>query len=174
MTTTITPAEFAGLRKQGKAGPLIDVRTPAEFEASHAEGARLVPLADLEPVAVMASEQHPPDQRLYIICKSGGRSAKACEKFEAAGYTNAVSIEGGMQAWEKAGLPLVRGRKMVSLERQVRIVAGSLVVVGVALGVLAHPGFLALAGVVGAGLVFAGVTDTCGMGMMLAKMPWNR
>ena len=73
-----------------------------------------------------------------------------------------------------AGLPVVRGKKAVSLERQVRIAAGSLVVIGVALGLLVHPVLFGLSGFVGAGLVFAGVTDTCGMGMMLARMPWNR
>ena len=174
MTATITPQEFVQLRAQGKAGPLIDVRNPAEFGEVHAEGAHLVPLDVLDPAAVMASEKPQPDQSLYLICKSGGRSAKACQKFEAAGFANARSIQGGTEAWEKAGLPVVRGKKVVSLERQVRIAAGSLVVLGIALGLLVHPWFLALSGFVGAGLVFSGVTDTCGMGLMLAKMPWNR
>ena len=91
-----------------------------------------------------------------------------------AGVENLFSVEGGTLAWEKAGLPVVRGREVISLERQVRIAAGLLVVLGVMLGWLVHPGFLALSAFVGAGLVFAGLTDTCGMGLMLAKMPWNR
>ena len=85
-----------------------------------------------------------------------------------------VNVEGGTLAWEQAGLPVVRGKKAMSLERQVRIAAGSLVVLGTALGAFVHPGFLGLSAFVGAGLVFAGVTDTCGMGMVLARMPWNR
>ena len=105
---------------------------------------------------------------------AGRGAAKACEKFVAAGFTNVVNVEGGVLAWEQAGLPVVRGKKAMSLERQVRIAAGSLVVLGSALGFFVHPYFMAVPAFVGAGLVFAGVTDTCGMGMMLARMPWNQ
>jgi hypothetical protein len=83
-------------------------------------------------------------------------------------------VQGGVQAWEAAGLPLNRGRKTLSLERQVRIIAGALVVVGAVLGYLVHPAWVGLSGFVGAGLVFAGITDTCGMAMVLARMPWNQ
>ena len=85
-----------------------------------------------------------------------------------------VNVEGGTLACEQAGLPVERGRKTMSLERQVRITAGSLVVIGTVLGRFVHPGFYGLSAFVGAGLVFAGVTDTCGMGMLLARMPWNQ
>jgi hypothetical protein len=77
-------------------------------------------------------------------------------------------------AWEAAGLPVTRGKKVLSLERQVRVAAGLLVLTGVILGTWVHPGFHGLAGFVGAGLVFAGLTDWCGMAMLLAKMPWNQ
>ena len=171
---TITPGELEGLRSRGEAVELIDVRTPVEYREVRAEPARLVPLDGLDPEAVMRSRNGPKDHPLYTICRSGSRGRQAAEKFHAAGYTNVVNVEGGTLAWEKAGLPVVRGQKAVSLERQVRIAAGSLVVLGTALGAFVHPAFLGLAGFVGAGLVFAGVTDTCGMGMMLARMPWNR
>jgi hypothetical protein len=85
-----------------------------------------------------------------------------------------VNIEGGTMAWTTANLPVVRGKKTISLERQVRIAAGSLVVIGCTLGFFVHPLGYVLATFIGAGLVFAGVTDTCGMGMLLARMPWNR
>jgi hypothetical protein len=85
-----------------------------------------------------------------------------------------VNVEGGTQAWDEAGLPVVRGQKAISLERQVRIAAGSLVLLGALLGYFAHPYWIALSAFVGAGLVFAGITDTCGMGMLLARMPWNQ
>jgi rhodanese-related sulfurtransferase len=111
---------------------------------------------------------------LYVICRSGNRSSKACQKFIDAGYTNVVNVEGGTSAWDAAGLPVVRGKKAMSLERQVRIAAGFLVLLGTVLGFLLHPYFLAVPAFVGAGLMFAGITDTCGMGMLLAKMPWNR
>jgi rhodanese-related sulfurtransferase len=86
----------------------------------------------------------------------------------------AVVVAGGTNAWAAAGLPVIRGRKSISIERQVRIVAGSLVVIGFLLGWFVHRGFFGLAGLVGAGLVFAGVTDICGMAIVLAKAPWNR
>jgi rhodanese-related sulfurtransferase len=110
---------------------------------------------------------------LYLICRSGARGNQACEKFLKAGFANVVNVDGGTLACQDAGLPLVRGQKTISLERQVRIAAGSLVLLGIGLGWLVHPYLLGLSAFVGAGLVFAGVTDTCGMGMLLARMPWN-
>jgi rhodanese-related sulfurtransferase len=98
----------------------------------------------------------------------------ACDKLLAAGFTNVVNIEGGTLACEQAGLPVVRGQKTISLERQVRIAAGSLVLIGVVLSLQVHPYWIGLSAFVGAGLVFAGITDTCGMGMILARMPWNQ
>jgi len=172
--TTITPGELERLRREGCAVDLLDVRTPAEYRESHAEGARLVPLNALDPTKVMEARQGEAGEPLYLICQSGARSRQAAERFLAAGFTNVVSVEGGTSAWEQAGLPVIRGKKTVSLERQVRIAAGSLVLLGTLLGVLVHPGFLGLSAFVGAGLVFAGVTDTCGMGMLLARMPWNQ
>jgi rhodanese-related sulfurtransferase len=172
--TTITPREVEELRRRGQAVDLIDVRTPVEFREVHAEAARSVPLDRLDPGSVMEDRRGPKDDPVYVICRSGSRGRQACERFRAAGFANVVNVEGGTLAWEQAGLPVVRGRKAVSLERQVRIAAGSLVVLGTALGVLVHPAFFGLAAFVGAGLVFAGVTDTCGMGMILARMPWNR
>ncbi|AGA24876.1 rhodanese-like domain-containing protein [Singulisphaera acidiphila] len=171
---TIRPTELEELRRRGNPVDLIDVRTPAEYREVHAEPARLVPLETLDPRAIMEARDTPTDATVYTICRSGSRGRSAAEKFHAAGFTNVVNVEGGTLAWEQAGLPVVRGEKTVSLERQVRIAAGSLVVLGTALGAFVHPGFLGLAAFVGAGLVFAGVTDTCGMGMILARMPWNR
>jgi rhodanese-related sulfurtransferase len=171
---TITPCELAELAKQGQTVDLIDVRTPAEYRELHAGPARLIPLDSLEPDAVMASRGEAADQPLYFICRSGSRGKQACAKFVAAGYRNVVNVEGGTLAWEQAGLAVVRGEKTISLERQVRIAAGSLVVLNTALGAFVHPAFLGLSAFVGAGRVFAGVTDTCGMGMLLARMPWNR
>jgi rhodanese-related sulfurtransferase len=170
---TITPQEFQKLRQTGKSVELIDVRTPMEFAEIHAEGASLKPLDQLDPQAIAAQRNGSKEEALYVICRSGSRAAKACEKLQTAGL-NVVSVEGGTQAWEQAGLPVVRGKKTISLERQVRIAAGLLVVLGVTLGWFVHPVFYGLAAFVGAGLVFAGVTDTCGMGLMLAKAPWNR
>ena len=170
---TITPKELAE-RNESQPVELIDVRTPAEFREVHATIARNLPLDALDPDAVMAQRNGSGDEPLYLICKSGGRSAKACEKFIQSGFSNVVSVDGGTTAWVDAGLDVVRGKKTISLERQVRIVAGFLVLVGALLGFFVHPYFVALSAFIGAGLVFAGITDTCGMGMMLAKMPWNQ
>lgn len=171
---TISPQELARKHKDGERIDLIDVRTPIEYREVHCAFARNVPLNELDPAGEISKRAEATDQPLYIICKSGGRGKQACAKFSAAGYTNVVNVEGGTQAWAEAGLPVVRGKKAISLERQVRIAAGMLVLVGVGLGAFVEQAFLGLAGFVGAGLVFAGVTDTCGMGLMLARMPWNQ
>jgi rhodanese-related sulfurtransferase len=171
---TITPRELEDLRRRGRAVELIDVRTPVEYREVHAEAARSIPLDRLDPRAVIEARNGTTEEPLYTICRTGSRGRQACEAFHAAGFSNVVNVEGGTMAWEKAGLPVVRGKKAMSLERQVRIAAGSLVVIGTTLGAFVHPAFLGLSAFVGAGLVFAGVTDTCGMGMILARMPWNR
>lgn len=170
---TIPPKELAARKERGEACDLIDVRTPVEFREVHVTFARNEPLDRLDPTALMKARNGATQQPLYVICKSGNRANQACEKFVAAGFTNIVNVEGGTSAWEQTGLPVVRGKKAVSLERQVRIAAGLLVLIGVALSFV-HPYWIGLSAFVGAGLVFAGVTDTCGMGMILARMPWNQ
>ncbi len=170
---SISPREFAKLRRENHRIDLIDVRTPVEYREVHVDVARNMPLDRLDVEAVLRSRAES-DGPLYLICRSGTRSRQACERFAAAGFANAVYVEGGTSACAEAGLPVIRGRKAISLERQVRIAAGSLVLLGAALAWLVHPAFLGLAAFIGAGLLFAGITDTCGMGMLLARMPWNR
>jgi rhodanese-related sulfurtransferase len=177
MVTTISPALLADLRRRGEALTLIDVRTPAEFGEVHVDCARNIPLDRLDAREIATIRGAGP---VYFVCKSGGRSQKACEKMLAAGVADVVSVEGGTAACEAAGMPVVRGRKAMSLERQVRIAAGSLVAIGAALAAFGPQDSAwrligaGLAGFVGCGLVFAGITDTCGMAMLLARMPWNR
>jgi rhodanese-related sulfurtransferase len=173
IVTTISPRQLADLCQSGHV-EIIDVRTPAEYRELHAEYARNVPLDRLDPAALMQSRNGSRDGPLYLICRSGSRGRQACEKFLAAGFTNVVNVEGGTLAWAECGLAVVRGKKAISLERQVRIAAGSLVLLGALLGWLVHPALVGLSAFVGAGLVFAGVTDTCGMGLLLARMPWNQ
>ncbi|MCA9124607.1 MAG: rhodanese-like domain-containing protein [Planctomycetaceae bacterium] len=171
---TITPKELEALRQKGETIDLIDVRTPVEFREVHAEHARNIPLDVFDPDSVMSNRNGSSDKPLYVICRSGSRAAKACEKLAACGHRNIINVEGGTLAWEQAGLPVKRGKKAMSLERQVRIAAGFLVLLGVVLGFAVHPAFYGLSGFVGAGLMFAGITDTCAMGMLIAKMPWNQ
>jgi rhodanese-related sulfurtransferase len=173
-TRTISPVELYGICQGGKTVELIDVRTPAEYRAVHASMARLEPLEALDPKAVIANRALG-DEPLYVICRSGSRAQKACDAFAAAGYGDrVVNVEGGTLGWEQAGLPVVRGKSIISLERQLRIVIGTLVLLGTVLGAFVSPWFLLLAGFCGAGLVFAGITDICPMAMTLARMPWNQ
>ncbi len=170
---TISSKQLFELHQAGTEIELIDVRTPVEFREVHVTLARNVPLDRLHPAELTAG-RNSSSQPLYIICRSGNRSRQACEMFHAAGVTNVFSVDGGTQAWDQAGLPVVRGKKAISLDRQVRIAAGSLVVIGVMLGASVHAYWYGLSAFVGAGLVFAGITDTCGMGMLLSRMPWNQ
>ena len=173
MTATISPQELAEIRSAGKQVELLDVRTPVEFREIHVDFAHNVPLDRLDAQTLMAERNGSAREPVYVICRSGSRGKQACEKLAAAGL-NGVNVEGGTLAWEAAGLPVVRGQKAISLERQVRIVAGFLVLVGAVLAIAVHPYFAGLSAFIGAGLMFAGITDTCGMAMLLAKMPWNQ
>ncbi len=171
-TPTISVSEASAAVTNGR-GTLIDVRTPAEFREVHAAGARLVSLDILSRQEIEAARGSTPGP-VYLICASGIRATKAAAELQIAGVLDAQVVEGGTTAWVSAGLPVVRGKKTISIERQVRIGAGSLVLTGTLLGWLVNPLFYLLAGFVGAGLVFAGVTDICGMAIVLAKAPWNR
>jgi rhodanese-related sulfurtransferase len=167
---TITPVELGKILTAQPSTPVIDVRTPVEFAEVHVPQARNVPLNELKP----GSLQLQTDQPVYLLCRNGGRATKAADKFARAGFEQPFVVEGGTLGWIAANLPVTRGlTRVISLERQVRIVAGSLVLIGVVLGWLVHRDFFGLSAFVGAGLVFAGITDFCGMGLLLAKLPWN-
>ncbi|MEY4667445.1 MAG: inner membrane protein YgaP [Pseudomonadota bacterium] len=168
---TIGTTSPQAVRDQQSEALLLDVRTPAEFEEVHVEGAVLHPLTDLNPNHVKKLAEG--KRACFLICRSGGRARQAAEKLSDQGLPTLTVMAGGMQAWESEGLPVTRGRKTISLERQVRIAAGALVVIGSALGYLVSPYWIVLSAFVGAGLMFAGITDTCGLAMVLARMPWN-
>jgi len=150
---------------------VIDVRTAAEHAACHVDGAKLYPLQSFRPDEIVTAAGD--RDQVFVLCKSGGRAKKAAEKLDGATDKSVFVVVGGTDACETLDMPINRGNETMSLERQVRIAAGSLVVIGVAAAAIFHPGFIALSTFVGAGLVFAGLTDTCAMGMMLARMPWN-
>lgn len=171
---SISSADFRNLMERGGPLNLLDVRTPGEFARVHVSGARSMPLDQLDPAAI-AAQRRDPAESIYLICQSGQRAAKARERLQQAAVNPVYCVEGGMAAWEKMGLPVERGpSSVISIERQVRIGAGALVLIGTVLAWVVHPGFIVFPGLVGAGLVFAGITDYCGMGMVLCKMPWNR
>lgn len=171
----ITPPELHQRLKVDPHLNVIDVRTPVEFAEVHVPQARLYPLDSLDPGALLASGAIRKGQAVYVLCRSGQRAKLAAEKLAAAGFSDAVVVTGGTVAWTEAGLPVTRGEtKGISLERQVRIAAGSLVLTGLLLGWFVHHGFFLLSGFVGAGLIFAGISDWCGMGLLLARAPWNQ
>lgn len=149
---------------------VLDVRTPGEFESVHIEGAYNVPLDTLgehgREIAKASGE-------IVLICQSGARARQAEEILRREGVMNLHLLEGGMNAWLQSGGAVRRGRRRMSLERQVRIVAGFLVFTGAALALGIDLRFAILPLLVGGGLMFAGITDICAMGLLLARMPWN-
>ena len=168
---TISPAELQQILVAQPSSPVIDVRTPVEFAEVHVPQARSIPLDELK----LGSLQLQKDRPVYLLCRSGQRATKAAEKFAKEGFTQPIVVEGGTLAWIEANLPVTRSTvKVISLERQVRIAAGAIVFTGVLLAQFVNFNFIWLSGFVGAGLVFAGITDFCGMGLLLAKLPWNK
>lgn len=171
---TILPAQLHELLASSPGLTVLDVRTPAEYAEAHVPGVRNIPLNILSPKGLVHERIISENEPVYLVCRSGARAEMAAEKFARDNIDNAVVVEGGTLAWSNAGLPLKRGpAQAISLERQVRIAAGFLVLLGLLLAYFVHIVFVGLAAFVGAGLVFAGITDFCGMGLLLAKLPWN-
>jgi len=169
----ITAEEAKELIESGGCSLLVDVRSHAEFRASHVPGAHNIPLDELG--EKIGDEVKDKDQTLYLMCSCGNRSGKGCEEMEEMGYHNVISIEGGIIEMKRLGMKIIEEEHHVmSIERQVRITAGSLVLIGLILGFLVHPGYFAISAFIGMGLVFAGITNTCGLGLLLARMPWNK
>jgi rhodanese-related sulfurtransferase len=150
---------------------ILDVRTPAEFESAHIPGSYNVPLDMIADQAeTLERNLHAP---VMLVCRSGARAAQACDKLAATGMSNRHILDGGIQAWDDGRRAVRRGTQRWDLERQVRLVAGSLVLLGV-IGSIWVPGLVWLAGFVGAGLTFAALSNTCTMGMLLSKLPYNQ
>jgi sulfur dioxygenase len=166
---TVAPAELQALRGQAPGPLLVDVRTPLEFESEHIEGALNIPLEQLEARAEEIAE--PGD--LVIVCRTSVRATIAAESLARTGRRARV-LDGGMLAWRRARLPVREGRRRLAVDRQVQLIAGSMVLTGVILGIAVNPWFLGLAAFFGAGLTFAGATGTCGLALVLMKLPWNR
>jgi len=170
---SVSPAELCLLLAARHSPEILDVRTPPEFTSAHVPGAKLLPLTDLRPADYLKS--HSPGNPIYIVCQSGGRARKAIELFEKCGCDDAVLVEGGTQAWIDAGLPVNRGTtNVLPIMRQVQIVVGALSVVSAVLALTVSVWFAVIPLLLGGGLLFAGITGTCGMALLLARMPWNR
>ena len=150
---------------------LIDVRENDEHAREHILGARLAPLSAID--AHDFDRDH--DKTAVFHCRSGMRTQANAAKLIAKGFREAYCLEGGLEAWKAAGFPVHANRKApLEIMRQVQIAAGSLILLGVALGAFVNPIFYALSAFVGAGLTFAGATGWCGMALLLKTMPWNR
>ncbi|WP_114906921.1 rhodanese-like domain-containing protein [Ornithinimicrobium murale] len=151
---------------------IMDVRSAAEFESLHIRGSYNVPLQlvaeHTEDVAQRVG------RRVVLVCHSGVRAEQARQRLHEVGLDSAVVLDGGAPAFAAAGGEVVRGEQRWAMDRQVRMVAGTLVTTGLLAGELISPKLRLLAGAVGAGLAFSAATNTCAMGAALAKMPWNR
>lgn len=168
---SLSAAAASRIVASGGAASVIDVRTDVEFVGEHIAGSHHIPV---DQVGSRVDEVRAVPAPRLLLCRSGGRATMAKKTLETFNVAGLSVIEGGIGAYVTAGGVTVKGKAIISLERQVRIAAGGLVLVGLLAGFFFHPGFLLLSGFVGSGLIFAGVTDWCGMGMLLAKMPWNR
>jgi rhodanese-related sulfurtransferase len=172
MTTAAISVEEA-YEKIRQGVPVVDVRTPAEFRASHIQSAINLPLDKL--TAEQVSQKIQTDS-FFVICQAGARGAAACEKLSRQFGSAVKNIDGGMNAWLARTFPVESEGahcSVMSIERQVRIGAGSLVVLGILLSWFVSGSWIALSLFVGLGLIFSGVTNTCGMAIVLGKMPWN-
>jgi len=173
MTAKLTslPAAEVGERLKASRAVLIDIREADEFARRHAAGALSRPLSTFEAAHLKIE----PAKDVVFTCRSGMRTEANCGRLAAAVDGEAFVLQGGLDAWVAAGLPVKEDRKApMDMMRQVQIAAGLLVLVGVLLGFAAHPAFFALSALVGAGLTFAGVTGLCGMARLLRAAPWNR
>ncbi|ALO12476.1 Sulfur carrier protein adenylyltransferase ThiF [Streptomyces venezuelae] len=168
---SLTPAVLHRLVQEGRAPRLLDVRTPGEFRTAHIPGSYNVPLATLrEHRAELRAHL---DEEVVLLCRSGARAAQAEQALAEAGLPNLRVLEGGVTAWEAAGGPVTRGPERWDMERQVRLVAGSIVLATGLVGVFV-PGAHLIGTAVGAGLTYAALSNSCMIGVLLSKLPYNR
>ncbi|WP_079159814.1 rhodanese-like domain-containing protein [Streptomyces griseus] len=168
---SIGPAVLHRLTQEGRAPRLLDVRTPGEFRTAHIPGSYNVPLNTLREHRAELLDHL--DEDVVLVCRSGQRAAQAEKALSEAGLPNLRVLEGGIVAWETAGAPLNRGPERWDMERQVRLVAGSIVLTTGLVGIFV-PGAHLIGTAVGAGLTYAALSNSCAMGVLLSKLPYNR
>jgi rhodanese-related sulfurtransferase len=173
----IDATRFTTAHRHGRIRFLIDVRTAAEFRAAHIAGARNMPLDTLDPAQLLAQLREDglqPGDEVYLVCQKGMRAQRAAERLHSL-LPGVQIVEGGTDACLACGIAREgHGSTVIDLQRQVQVTAGSLTLLGLILGTWLHPGWYALAVFIGAGLTFAGLSGTCGLALLLARMPWNR
>ncbi len=172
---TVDGATLAAWSQDEAVTPLVvDVRSAAEYESVHIRGSYHVPLATVAERTDELAAHLADDERIVLVCQSGVRAEQARQHLATSGLAHARVLSGGVPAYASAGGDVVRGRQAWALERQVRLVAGTLVVSGLAAGRFLSPKARLLAAGIGTGLTFSALTDTCAMGAVLARLPWNR
>ncbi|MCP5315897.1 MAG: rhodanese-like domain-containing protein [Chromatiaceae bacterium] len=174
---SISPPVLHELMRAERAVTLVDVRSPVEFRAGHVKGAISLPLDEFDksdPAQRTGVPGIGKDTPLYLTCKAGLRARQAAERLAASGHRNVVLLDGGTDAWMRAGLPMRASTALLSLEQQVQIAIGTLLILKVVFGFAFHELFFVLGALIGAGLITAGITRWCGMAKLMARMPWNR
>ena len=165
---SIPPTHLASRLQQGLPSRILDVRSAAEFQTAHLAASSLQPINTLNP-----ADWKPGDAPLFVLCQSGGRATRAAQMLCEAGVACSV-VEGGLDAWMHAGLPVVRGAsKVLPLMRQVQLVIGFFTALGAALALWVDPRFAWVALFTGCGLLMAGLTGLCPLANLIAAMPWN-
>lgn len=149
---------------------IIDVRTPAEYRSEKIEGSMNFPLDSIDSCADTIKIY----KKIYIVCSTQNRAIKACEVLKEQGCNDVIVVLGGISSWKNKNYPLIEGKKIISLSRQVQISAGGLIVLAVILSLLIHINFVYLSGIISLGLLYTGLSGTCYAAMVLSKMPWNK
>ena len=171
MLEMISPREALSLVEKNPQTQHLDVRSILEFSQVHIEKSINIPIDTL---SGRIGELSRSGQNYIVFCLAGNRSPMAADMLIQAGINGVKVMEGGIARWQKEKLPVVKGQSGISLERQVRIIAGSLMLTGIILAALLHWAFIFISVFVGCGLIFAGLTDNCLMGMLLMKLPYNK
>lgn len=172
---TISPEEAQEKLKDSSKALLVDVRTPAEYGALKVPCSVLAPVQSLDVQKFLGQHPEACEREVLLMCRAGSRAKAAAEKFKAAGHDRIAVIEGGILAWEAAGLEVEKGTsKVIPVDRQVRIAIGLGIILFTILGYTVHPLLFLGAGAMGCGLVFAGITDLCPLALLVAAMPWNQ
>ncbi len=171
MTLPLIAPRDAAARVAAGDAVIVDIREADEYARTHIAASQSQPLSIAEKAGIAADD----GRAIIFTCRSGGRTAAHCGRLAENQRPDAFILDGGIDGWRKAGLPLEQDRGApLEMMRQVQIAAGSLVLLGLLLAWLIHPAFLGLSALVGAGLTFAGISGFCGMANLLARMPWNR
>jgi len=167
----VSPKEAVLLAQKSQSVKLLDVRSALEFAEAHIKDSINVPI---DMISAKMNDLSSSGQAYIVLCRTGNRSPMAADMLIQSGIHGVKVMQGGMTRWQKEGLPVIKGEGGISLERQVRVVAGSLVLLGTLLSLTVHQWFVAIPLFVSSGLIFAGLTDNCLMGMLLMKLPYNK